>query len=44
MNQVFCPIGLPIFSETPQQIAVSVCAQLLAVKGGMGNQRNLASA
>ncbi len=32
---VCCPIGLKFKAETPQQIAVSVVAELLAAKGGV---------
>jgi xanthine dehydrogenase accessory factor len=32
---VCCPIGLSIRAETPQQIAVSVVAELLAAKGNV---------
>ena len=31
---VCCPIGLPIEAETPQQIAVSIVAELLAARAG----------
>ena len=31
---VHCPIGLPILAETPQQIAVSIVAELLAERAG----------
>ncbi len=33
LKSVFCPIGLAIKAESPQQIAVSIVAELLAVKG-----------
>ena len=35
LKSVFCPIGLPIKAESPQQIAVSIVAELLAVKGNV---------
>ena len=31
---VCCPIGLPVAAETPQQIAVAIVAELLAVQAG----------
>jgi xanthine dehydrogenase accessory factor len=34
LNKVFAPIGYPIGSQTPEEIAVSVMAQLIAVKYG----------
>ena len=35
LARVCCPIGLSIRAETPQQIAVSVVAELLAAKGNV---------
>ncbi|MBO4301066.1 MAG: XdhC family protein [Desulfovibrio sp.] len=35
LASVHCPIGLDIKAETPQQIAVSVVAELLTVKGNV---------
>ncbi|MBQ7609174.1 MAG: XdhC family protein [Desulfovibrionaceae bacterium] len=35
LDRVFCPIGLTIAAETPEQIAVSIVAELLAVKGNV---------
>ena len=32
---VHAPIGLPIGAETPEEIAVSVTAQLIAVRAGL---------
>ncbi len=34
LERVHCPIGLPIGGETPEEIAVSIVAQLLQVKHG----------
>ena len=34
LSRVRCPIGLPIGGETPEQIAVSIVAELLQVKHG----------
>ena len=35
LQQVHCPIGLAIGAETPQEIAVSIVAELIAVRAGM---------
>jgi xanthine dehydrogenase accessory factor len=32
LNRVYMPIGIPIGSNTPEEIAVSIAAQLIAVK------------
>ncbi len=34
LNRVYAPIGLEIHSETPEEIAVSIVAQLIQVRGG----------
>lgn len=39
MDRLCQPVGLPIRAETPEEIAVSVLAELIAVKRG-GEQRN----
>lgn len=39
--RVHSPVGLPIGSETPEEIALSILAQIVAVRRGAG--RNLAS-
>jgi xanthine dehydrogenase accessory factor len=31
IDRIHCPMGLPIGSETPEEIAISVCAQLIQV-------------
>lgn len=36
LARVACPIGLPIGAETPQEIAVSIAAQLVAARRGAG--------
>jgi xanthine dehydrogenase accessory factor len=36
LARVACPIGLPIGAETPEEIAVSIVAQLVAVRRGKG--------
>jgi len=33
LNRVHAPIGLDINSETPEEIAVSIVAQLIKVRG-----------
>ncbi|MDK9698943.1 MAG: XdhC/CoxI family protein [bacterium] len=35
LERVYSPIGLPTGSHTPQEIAISILAQLLAVRNGM---------
>lgn len=32
LNTVYAPIGLPIFSKTPEEIAVSIAAEIIRVK------------
>jgi xanthine dehydrogenase accessory factor len=34
LARVACPVGLPIGAETPEEIAVSIAAQLVAVRRG----------
>lgn len=34
LQQVYAPIGLPIKSQTPEEIAISIAAQLIQVKNG----------
>lgn len=34
ISRVYSPIGLPIQAETPEEIAVSIAAQLIQVRGG----------
>ncbi|HVS31040.1 MAG TPA: XdhC family protein, partial [Thermoanaerobaculia bacterium] len=35
----FCPVGLPIGSDAPQEIAISVAAQLIAERDRAGGGR-----
>ncbi|MFN6473324.1 MAG: XdhC family protein [Nostoc sp. SerVER01] len=38
LNQIYAPIGLDIGALTPEEIAVSICAELIKVRrGGTGN-------
>ncbi len=32
IEQIHCPIGLPLGKDTPAEIAISICAQLLQVR------------
>ncbi len=34
LDRVFCPIGLPIGADTPEEIAVSIVAELIRVRAG----------
>lgn len=36
IERIHCPIGLEIGAQTPEEIAVSVCAELVAVRRGNG--------
>jgi xanthine dehydrogenase accessory factor len=36
--RVVCPVGLPIGAETPEEIAVSIAAQLVATRAGQGGR------
>ena len=36
LNRVYSPIGLPIHAETPEEIAVSIVAELIQVRTGHG--------
>ena len=38
LKKVYAPIGFPINSETPAEIAVSIAAQIIAVKNGAARQ------
>ncbi|HLM03263.1 MAG TPA: XdhC family protein, partial [Pyrinomonadaceae bacterium] len=37
LNRIRTPIGLPINSRTPEEIAVSIAAEIIAVKNGKIN-------
>lgn len=41
LSQVFAPIGLDIGAETPEEIAVSVVAELIQTKNQHGSGQNL---
>lgn len=38
LDKVYSPIGLPIFAETPEEIAVSVAAEMIKVRAGHGER------
>jgi xanthine dehydrogenase accessory factor len=38
LARVICPVGLPIGAETPEEIAVSIVAQLVATRAGRGGR------
>jgi xanthine dehydrogenase accessory factor len=38
LAQVSCPIGLPIGAETPEEIAVSIAAELIATRAGLSRR------
>ncbi|MDO9109792.1 MAG: XdhC family protein, partial [Desulfatirhabdiaceae bacterium] len=33
-KRVYCPIGLSINAQTPEEIAVSICAELVQIRHG----------
>jgi xanthine dehydrogenase accessory factor len=33
LDRVYAPIGMDIYSETPEEIAVSIVAELIKVRG-----------
>jgi xanthine dehydrogenase accessory factor len=36
LDRVYSPIGLPIFAETPEEISISIAAELIKVRTGHG--------
>jgi xanthine dehydrogenase accessory factor len=38
LSRVHCPIGLPIGAETPEEIAISIAAELIATRAGRGGE------
>jgi len=34
LQRIYTPIGLPINSQTPEEIAVSIAAEIIGVKNG----------
>jgi xanthine dehydrogenase accessory factor len=38
LSRVHCPIGLPVGAETPEEIAVSIAAELIAARAGRGGE------
>ncbi|MFZ5969223.1 MAG: XdhC family aldehyde oxidoreductase maturation factor [Bacillota bacterium] len=39
LERVYCPIGLHIYADTPEEIAVSIAAELIKVKRGPKNEK-----
>ena len=39
LARVYAPIGIPIGSETPEEIAVSIAAELIRVRNSRGTAR-----
>ena len=41
IDRVFSPIGLPIEAETPEEIAISIAAEMIQVRAGMRVERGV---
>ena len=41
LDQVYTPIGLDVGNETPEEIAVSILAEVLMVKNKKGRPQNV---
>lgn len=39
LERVYCPIGLNIYADTPEEIAISIAAELIKVKRGPGHDK-----
>jgi xanthine dehydrogenase accessory factor len=39
MERVYCPIGVDIYAQTPEEIAVSIAAELIKVRRGPANEK-----
>jgi xanthine dehydrogenase accessory factor len=38
LDRLFAPVGIDIHAETPEEIAVSIAAEIIAVRGGLGHR------
>jgi xanthine dehydrogenase accessory factor len=39
LKRVYCPIGLDIHAQTPEEIAISIIAELIKVRRGLANEK-----
>jgi xanthine dehydrogenase accessory factor len=39
LDRVYCPIGLEIYAQTPEEIAISIMAELIKVRRGHANEK-----
>lgn len=39
LQRIYAPIGIPINSQTPEEIAISIAAEIIGVKNGKGGER-----